>query len=318
MATFGAKRLFEEVEKSPSNVLDQPLSLTAIAKLLDEKLDEKLEPINAYLNKLESKINIAVTRADEAFIDANSAMQKVLDLKQEVTELKLEMNSIKSTLVKQESLNMQDCLNFYNIPEEQGENCETKLKDIFLNNMDIQSCKDIKFTKVFRVGRKTPDKTRPIRARFHFMPDLDSVFTSRKRLQQSTKIRVSKVYPPEVETNRKKMFPAVNAAFNHRNSLPKSEQGRYIVHFVEDRLYINNKMFNVHNLDELPLKIQAQNNHTTETDTHVYYWTKNSVFSNHYKSPFTLDGKVYNCVEQYAMEQKALLFNDRDTAKIVR
>lgn len=42
---------------------------------------------------------------------------------------------------------------------------------------------------------------------------------------------------------------------------------------------------------------------------------ENGYMSNWYMSPFTLDGKTYNCAEQYIMEQKALLFGDTDTAK---
>ncbi|MCQ2355359.1 MAG: NADAR domain-containing protein [Clostridia bacterium] len=37
---------------------------------------------------------------------------------------------------------------------------------------------------------------------------------------------------------------------------------------------------------------------------------ENGYLSNWYKCNFTVDGKTYNCVEQYMMEQKALIFQD--------
>lgn len=38
----------------------------------------------------------------------------------------------------------------------------------------------------------------------------------------------------------------------------------------------------------------------------------NAVFSQWYKMPFTVDGHRYNCMEQYMMSEKALLFKDLD------
>ena len=57
-----------------------------------------------------------------------------------------------------------------------------------------------------------------------------------------------------------------------------------------------------------------------ETNTHIFFW--GGIFSNWYKSPFectlgpdNTDYKQYNCVEQYFMVQKALVFGDFDTAR---
>lgn len=45
----------------------------------------------------------------------------------------------------------------------------------------------------------------------------------------------------------------------------------------------------------------------------VYFW--GGEFSQWYPSMFEIDGVTYNCAEQYMMEQKALLFEDKEIAE---
>ena len=51
------------------------------------------------------------------------------------------------------------------------------------------------------------------------------------------------------------------------------------------------------------------------TDKYVFFW--NGVFSQWYPSKFVIEGVEYNCCEQYMMAQKALLFNDLESHKMI-
>ena len=44
------------------------------------------------------------------------------------------------------------------------------------------------------------------------------------------------------------------------------------------------------------------------TDKHIFFW--NGIYSQWYKSPIIIDGKKFNCLEQWMMYNKASLFND--------
>lgn len=48
------------------------------------------------------------------------------------------------------------------------------------------------------------------------------------------------------------------------------------------------------------------------TDKYVFFW--NGIYSQWYLRDMVVDGIKYNCCEQYMMHQKALLFNDFQTA----
>ena len=51
------------------------------------------------------------------------------------------------------------------------------------------------------------------------------------------------------------------------------------------------------------------------TDKYVFFW--NGPFSQWYPANFTIDDVEYNCAEQYMMAQKALLFNDSESHKMI-
>lgn len=48
-----------------------------------------------------------------------------------------------------------------------------------------------------------------------------------------------------------------------------------------------------------------------------FFWSAKSPFSNWRKSKFVIDGIEYGCTEQHMMHQKALLFWDTETAKLI-
>ena len=51
------------------------------------------------------------------------------------------------------------------------------------------------------------------------------------------------------------------------------------------------------------------------TDKYVFFWGE--LYSQWYAADMIIDGLKYNCCEQYMMYQKALLFNDIETADMI-
>lgn len=49
------------------------------------------------------------------------------------------------------------------------------------------------------------------------------------------------------------------------------------------------------------------------TDQYVFFW--DGVYSNWFPCTFNVDGKVFNCTEQYMMYMKAFTFGDYETAE---
>jgi ribA/ribD-fused uncharacterized protein len=54
----------------------------------------------------------------------------------------------------------------------------------------------------------------------------------------------------------------------------------------------------------------------TPTEPFTHFWS--GPFSQWHGCRFVVDGRVYNCTEQYMMEQKAILFGDDEAAEKIR
>ena len=52
-------------------------------------------------------------------------------------------------------------------------------------------------------------------------------------------------------------------------------------------------------------------------EKYTFFWGRTSPFSQWFPAVFTLAGVTYNCAEQYMMYQKALLFHDEESAKLI-
>ena len=83
---------------------------------------------------------------------------------------------------------------------------------------------------------------------------------------------------------------------------------------VRDTLYVDGKPYTVDRLNDLPDPIKPEKVAMRDVDNHLFFFTKISPFSNHAPSTFKVGKKVYTCNEQFIMESKALLFNDKHTA----
>lgn len=63
------------------------------------------------------------------------------------------------------------------------------------------------------------------------------------------------------------------------------------------------------------LALQPEYVYTPRSDETVVFFTRYSPLSNHHRSPFTLEGTSYVCVEQFLAQQKALLAGNQQLAE---
>ena len=87
--------------------------------------------------------------------------------------------------------------------------------------------------------------------------------------------------------------------------------------FHNNRLVVNGTSYNADNLFELPPSFSPLNIFTPRTSNKVAFYTSLSPLSNHFPSPIEIDGIKYNCMEQYFMHQKALLFADKEAERTI-
>ena len=70
---------------------------------------------------------------------------------------------------------MRDNLMFYGLPEKPNENCESVIKTLIAEILQLQQAGNLTFDRVHRVGLPTRGKSRPIVAKFHYYKERELV-----------------------------------------------------------------------------------------------------------------------------------------------
>ncbi|XP_063408710.1 uncharacterized protein LOC134692190 [Mytilus trossulus] len=106
-----------------------------------------------------------------------------------------------------------------------------KIRQFIYNEMKIQ--KPLEFGNIHRFGKSEPGKPRPIIARFLYYSDLDMVKKAGRNLR-GTFYGVNEQFPPEIEEQRRKLYPIAKQA--------RKEKLKVVM--KRDKLYINDKLVN--------------------------------------------------------------------------
>ncbi|XP_062570261.1 uncharacterized protein LOC134232323 [Saccostrea cucullata] len=174
----------------------------------------------------------------------HTAEKELKQLKDDSRKRDEELNSSVHTLKKknvelQESItdlrsrSMRDNLVFCGIPEKRNENCEVVLRNFIKDKMKIYDY--ISFERVHRMGKFEEFNTKPrnIVAKFSFFQDREYVRSQAPRKLKGTHVWVNEQYPPEVEEQRKKLYPVIRQA--------RKEHRR--VKLVKDTLYVDGELY---------------------------------------------------------------------------
>ena len=149
-----------------------------------------------------------------------------------------------------QSRQMQDNLVFYNIDERndgENENTERLLQDFMKNelNMADEEINRVGIERCHRIGKKQPDKRRPIVAKMASSQSKESILKRGKNLA-GTNFGISEQQPREYEERKKMLMP----------QFKKAKEENRKARWSKDKLIIDNKMitapktiFNDINLD---------------------------------------------------------------------
>ena len=188
--------------------------------------------------------------------------------------------------------------------------------EIFETNLEIENAESVlSIQNCFRMGKKTPrwgeaGRPRSIMIKFANYNNKVEVWRRKAKLKNSG-FFLSEDFPVRIRENRQKLFPYYQYA---KETCEK-------VSLVQDRLYVNGSVYTVSTLNNLPQEITvgATAKHTKTVGNLTLFFRKYSPFSNFYDSPFsdTVRGVFYSCGEQCLQGEKALLFGDKLTYKLI-
>lgn len=95
-------------------------------------------------------------------------------------------------------------------------------------------------------------------------------------------------------------------------ALPERYSG---VSIKDYKIRINGQNYGREDLHHLPEELSPERIYTPFSEEATLFFTKHSPFSNHFHSPFVLEGIRFVGIEQYLAVQKAHLANNKDLAR---
>lgn len=301
-----------------SALSDPDTSMSAILTNINKKLDKldsienKVENIESTISDLKQSVEEALKSSEEAKSIALSNRdrcdrleQYVMDLKQENVKLNARLDTEFERNLRLESQSRRINLNLDSVPEENDEKPETTIR-IFRKVMQSVGVPNYNEIPIERCHRRAgpKGKPRPIIVKFSFFRDREIVWSLRDEFRQKG-FWLRQDFPAEYEARRAKFKPILKAAGNDPRYNKKGQ-----VYINVDRLVVDGKVYHHNNLESLPDGLKPSQIATRVANSCTLFYSMESPFSNFYPSPISIDGKDYNCVEQYFQASKASFFDD--------
>ena len=177
-------------------------------------------------------------------------------------------------------------------------------------NFTDQEVANINFARCHRLHTTRKNSVKPIIVRFKNFCDRVNVWL-RKSTIKDRNFNNGEDFPKSIAYNRKKLFPV----FAKARKLPGID--KRAVSIKADMLFIRGNKYTVDTLNELDGELCMQNFNERSNDKTIVIGGMYSDFnplSNYYKSPFKYGRRKYITIEQGYQHQKALMFDDLDTA----
>ncbi|XP_041379863.1 uncharacterized protein LOC121392881 [Gigantopelta aegis] len=210
--------IFKQLEKL--DAIENSISLIQTeVKQLGERVRD-VEVSQQFINTIleEDKSDIKDVKSDL------SILRKSFDYMQVAN------NKLSEEIIDLQSRSMRDNLLFFNIAENEGENCTEVIKKVCVDNLDYQE--PLEIDRAHRIGKLSAGKQRPIVVKFRCYPQPDAVKKSSRKLK-NTNFSIGEQFPKIVQERRKTLLPVFKEAM---------ERGKKTA-LVRDKLYINGVLY---------------------------------------------------------------------------
>jgi ribA/ribD-fused uncharacterized protein len=266
-----------------------------------ESIMDKLTSMSDSIESLKDTVNQCNVNISACNEKQDSILPRIETLERDMAVVKREVTSLKERNIQLEAYVRRDNLIFGGLTESDPDDCANKIRLHIQNNLKIPT-NEMKFTRVHRLGRKQPGKTRPIIVRFHYYGDRMQVWKNRKELKGHTHW-IAEDFPPEIQERRRILKHILRSAIDLD---PRKPEDINDIFLVADRLTINGVTYTINNLRSLPEHLRPEKLSTPQIGEKVVaFYNELSPFSNFYPAKFTHEGVEYLHVEQFFCAKKA-------------
>ena len=278
---------------------------------LTQLLNEKIDPINNKLEKLDSietSVGFALDelkKLTDLEITVKQLSSNLNKVDQELKEVKAENKLLKDKLIKQERYTRRNNLKLWGLKVTKTEDIETKVIHTLQESGVAINARDIE--RIHFAGPATSNRPRPILMKCNNYKVKMSILDKKGTLKERN-INISDDYPREILDRRQLIVPIFFKALEVCSHLkPKLR---------DDSIILGGKEYTVDNI--LSTGVQELCPERIFTPSHngiTAFFTKHSPLSNHFPVQFQCDGQLFHSSEQHFMYQKAVFFKDGESAR---
>lgn len=243
--------------------------------------------------------------------DITKLTGQVEPLKHRISELQYENEKMKEEIIQLQCYDRKDNLKFFGIQEQPYEtktDCKRTILNILRNSNIRIHPKGIE--NAYRIGPKQRDRSRPIVIKMFHAEEKELLFAKSQHVWDCTHIRIEEDFPPYIEADRKILKPILKAA----SQMTDQNGIQYRASMRLNKLNVNGTTYTTKTMSKLPPNLNPEKIATPTDGKTTAFFTASSPFSNHHLSDQVVEGKKFNCNEQYYMYKKATTFKDFDLA----
>lgn len=284
------------------------------------QLGVEVTQVKESIGDLQTAVSTLEGKEEEVELNQQAIAKELLDLKQIVSSLQTQQKQ--QPMCQQQSVSQSDMdffklkteaalrwnnLIFEGIKEPQSDREGSTRRQIqsFCRNMLGISHADI--DRAYRLGkpRAASAPPRPILVRFIRPGDREDIWRAKSRLADVDDNQFS--IKEDLPTQLRPIMAALTRVFQSAKRYPHKYNA-----FIRDfKIYINGEPFGADNLEALPKDLRPSHASTPGNSKVVVFFGKESRFSNHYPSPFSVDDCDFGNMEQFLAHSRARFANDQ-------
>lgn len=299
------------------NKLDVIETKTSNIDLEIHNIQKSVETIYSEIDTLKSKVHEDQNTMRKEFEDFKVQQDEKLAeavsiIRQEVTqETQKHFNAftkhLESAFVKEQASQRKSNLIFTGVQESLEQSVTNIITDICYTYLGLPK---ISIYEAHRLGelKENNNNPRPILVKFNSMEDRTRVWRAKKHLQRSPggRIWIQEDTPRCLKEDLRILIRVAK----HAESLQKEEyKGTRVKDF---QLIFQGRRYSVADLEGLPPELRPSSLCLRGSDESIAFFGKYTPLSNHHRSPFRINGVLYNTVEQYLAVARASLLGKKD------
>ena len=201
-----------------------------------------------------------------------------------------QIEHLQERVEKTESRWLENNLMFCGFAERgKNENCEDLVIQI-VQKLGIKADSRT-FQYVYRLGRFTKSRPRPIIARFQHMKDRNQTWINRKQLHNEAQY-IRPMYPPTTYRTRR----VLQAVHSFTESVPRFKGKTRLLY--SHKMQVDKDSYQIEDLHTLPEDLQKAVGTISQGNITAFFGI-NCPFSNFYPSPFNINDRRFSSNEQF-------------------